>query len=68
MLLPMVLGGTGVTRQVEDIIWVRTIGVPQYIRTLADELEGADKVLVDEKGDLTFGNVDLSFILEVASR
>lgn len=32
MLLPMVLGGTGVTRQVEDIVWVRTIGVPQYIR------------------------------------
>jgi len=67
MLLPMVLGGTGVTRQVEDIVWVRTIGVPQYIRTFADELEGADKVLVDENGDLTFGPVDLSFILEVAS-
>ena len=37
------------------------------LHSFADELEGADKVLVDNNGELTFGPVDLSFILEVAS-
>ena len=67
MVLPMVLSGTAVDLPLEDMFWIRTGGVPQYVRNFADELESADRLFVDELGNLSFGNLDLSYVLEIAS-
>lgn len=67
MVLPMVLGGTSVDLPLEDLCWIRTNGIPLYARTLSDELEAADRLFVDESGNLSFGEMDLSFMLEIAS-
>mmetsp|Transcript_7959 Transcript_7959/g.16012 ORF Transcript_7959/g.16012 Transcript_7959/m.16012 type:complete len:1543 (-) Transcript_7959:52-4680(-) len=67
MVLPMVLGGTSVDLPLEDLCWIRSNGIPLYARTLSDELEAADRLFVDEDGNLSFGEMDLSFMLEIAS-
>ncbi|GMH52011.1 hypothetical protein TL16_g01138 [Triparma laevis f. inornata] len=67
MVLPMVLGGTSVDLPLEDLCWIRTHGVPVYARSYSDELEADDRLFVDDHGNLSFGEMDLSFLLEIAS-
>ncbi|GMI06814.1 hypothetical protein TrVE_jg14385 [Triparma verrucosa] len=67
MVLPMVLGGTSVDLPLEDLCWIRTHGVPVYARSYSDELEADDRLFVDDHGNLSFGEMDLSFMLEIAS-